>query len=199
MPYLYTSAPGVTVDVSAVNIRKYPQPVYPAPVTTGTKAEREAADAANRAEAERIAAGKVKSHRFTFRDASGNAVAFLRYNMPNLDAIRAWMAETDGEKRAALLAGVTPVKGESAISPTRDQLAALAASFDRAALDAMWSAGVLVVPSLRAERASDTNKANKSLTAEQRRAAALDALFPAEPEPEPEPDVTDNASEADPA
>lgn len=191
--YLYISHPGVTVDVSAVNIRKYPEPIYPEPVTTGTKAERDAANAANRAAAEQEAADKVKPARFRFIDAESKPVAFLRYGFESLDTIRAYI-EGNADERAAILAKVTPVKASSPISPTRAHLALMSSTFGRDELAAQWASGILVVPSTRASVASESKRKAASMTAEERRAAVLDSLFGPVAGDEPSEPSADDAS-----
>lgn len=125
---------------------------------------------------------KAKPFRFVPLASNGtDRCKVARFTLTDTVAA-AWLAESNAKARAVILKDVEPLIAASNISPTVSQLAAMRAIVGREALAAMLAAGMLLVPSDRAERAAGTSAETRKMTEAERTAAALDALF-ADPEP----------------
>jgi hypothetical protein len=128
---------------------------------------------------------QTREVRFTPLAADGEtAVKVMKYRT-DAATFAAWLAETDAVKRAAILDGIPAdarLEVESAISPTREQVAGMRTLIPSAAdMLALSSAGFLVIPSTRGEKSASGKAEKVKATAADRAAAAFALMFP-EPE-----------------
>lgn len=127
-----------------------------------------------------VADDRAKQKPVTFAPLSHDGITATtrtRYAL-TAEQLAAWEAETDGDKRTAILAGASSTQhGKSVVAITREQQSALVPGTyaDRAALDAALRAGHVAIPVTRAAKAAKTAKGKRS--PDQRTEAALDFLF----------------------
>ncbi len=115
---------------------------------------------------------------FTPLMPDGTTASWVRYTLTP-EQLTAYSAETDGEKRTAFLATIdaAPKLHGSVIGITAAMHAAMVPGIyaDRDALRAAYSAGTLIVPRDRGDKAGATKKAKR--TEAEKAEAALDILF----------------------
>lgn len=125
---------------------------------------------------------QTREVRFTPLAADGEtAVKVMKYRTDSA-TFSAWLAETDSAKRAVILDGIPAdarLEVESAISPTREQVAGMRELIPSAAdMLALSSAGFLIIPSTRGEKSASGKAEKVKATAADRAAAAFALMFP---------------------